>query len=83
MRTGERVLTSRELPEGEEEELESASENEEESMTSSSDSGPVGPPGIPRAITLEHRDRNGSCHPLLCVKEGERRCFVEEFVLTI
>ena len=79
-RTGEKILIPRELPEEKEEEPESASENEEENMITSSDSVPVRPSDRSRAVTLEPRDRNGSCHPLLCGKEGARRCFVEEFM---
>ena len=75
----ERVLLYRELQEVEEGEPESALGNGQ-NRASGSNLEPEGPPDLPRAITLEPRDRNGSCHPLLCGKEGARRCFVEEFM---
>ena len=82
MSTGERVLVSRELPEGDEEDLGSGSEDVEGCLISGSVPGPVGAPGISRGRTLELRDRNGACHPLLCGREGARKCGVEE-IMTI
>ena len=76
VRIGERVLLSRELAE---EEGKETGQDEDDSMTSSSDSDPGVAPSIPRAVTLERRDRTGSCHPLLCGKEGAEMCYLEAF----
>ena len=44
-----------------------------------SDSDPGVALCIPRAVTLERRDRTDSCHPLLCGKEGSEVCYLEAF----
>ena len=75
----ERIVLYRELQQGDDSELETVLETGQ-NRASAPNLKPEGLPALPRTRTFEPRDRRSARHPLICEKEGVRRCIVEDFL---